>query len=227
MGSIMIPYRHLDLSYIVLTLWGIMPDPNREQDIQLVKECLQGSDAAWAVFYGRYIGLVRKTVRRRCGLTMRDEVEDVTQNVFISVISSLKSYDPSYSLSRFVGTVAERISIQEYRLKTASKRDGKTNPVDHHDRGDEGDVPLANGTRSQEDQLSMQQLGEILRQGLNRLDKACRELLRLRYYEDIPYQEIAVDLGRPVNTLKVQVKRCLDALRAEYHGLVRKGGERP
>jgi len=143
--------------------------------------------------------------------------------VFMSVIASLKNYDSAYSLARFVATVADRVSVQEYRLNTAAKRNGKTDPVDHHDGSDEGVVRLTDCNPSQEAQLGSHELGEILKIGLSRLSGPCQELLRLRYYEDIPYQEISEELGRPVNTLKVQVKRCLDALRAEYNGLVRKG----
>jgi RNA polymerase sigma factor (sigma-70 family) len=200
-----------------------MGSPNSERDVSLVKECLSGSEQAWNDLYCRYVALVGSVVRRRMGTSYTD-VEDLTQNVFLSLISSLASYDPAYSLPRFICMVAERLCIQEYRQRKAAKRDAEIEPLDLHDGGEEGAKKAASELESQERRLEQSQLVDILRMGLRGLDSRCRELLTLRYYEELPFKEIAGMQGASENTVTVQTKRCLGELRGAYEREARKGG---
>ena len=202
--------------------WEIMGNRDRESDIKLVEQCLKGSEQAWSRFYQKHIGLVRNVVRRKVGAASHD-LEDMTQETFAALVSSLDSYNPDFSLARFVGTIAERICIQNYRRSAAAKRDAETRPVDHHDGGDEGAERLVSRSSSPEERVVQSQLVIVLRAGLKRLDERCRDLLKLRYYEELPYEEISKMVGAPKRTLAVRVMRCIDQLRAGYRRLVRKG----
>ncbi len=199
-----------------------MRDRMEDQDLALVRQCLSGSEQAWNEFYGRYVGLVRSIVKRRLGSFVVDP-EDVTQSVFCNLVAALSTYDPKFSLVQFVATVAERACIQLYRTRTAAKRVAFEDRVDHHDRGEEGARTLASETASQEDQLAEKEMIEILRQGLNSLEPQCRELLRLRYHDELVYGQISSVLGEPANTLAVRVKRCVQELRTAYRRLLRRG----
>ncbi len=183
---------------------------------------MNGSERAWSEFYGKHVGLVRSVVRRKIGATSH-ELEDMTQETFAALVSSLNSYNPDFSLARFVCTIAERICIQHFRKSTAAKRDAETRPVDHHDGGEEGAERVASHIGSVEDRLAQSQLAVILRAGLRRLDEKCRDLMKLRYYEELPYEEISKMVGVPKKTLAVQVMRCIDQLRVDFHRLVRRG----
>lgn len=202
--------------------WTIMGNNTQDLETLLVKECLAGSEQAWNEFYFRYVGLVKSVVRRQPAVRFQD-VDDVTQSIFTALIRGLKDYDKGFPLPRFVCIVAERVCIQEYRRTTAAKRDGQTDPVDHHDTGRQDEKILHSHNVSQEEQLEQNQLLEVMRRSLRRLGSGCRELLRLRYFEELPYKEIARLLGATENTLTVQARRCLDELGANYHELVRRG----
>jgi RNA polymerase sigma factor (sigma-70 family) len=199
----------------------IMANSTQERDILLVQECLAGSEAAWDEFYRRYVGLVRSVVSRRSGSALQD-VEDVTQDAFTDLIAALHTYDAAYPLSKFVAVVSERACIQHYRRRTAAKRAW---PIDSTE-GIESDVEptrhlVSEGT-SQEQQLSDAELAEMLKRAFRRLGDRCRQLLRLRYYEEIPYKEISLIFAATENTLTVQVKRCLDDLGICYDEILRK-----
>jgi len=199
-----------------------MATGKEDQDILLVKECAAGSEDAWNSFYCRFIGLVRSIIRRQRGISSY-EMEDIAQNVFLALVPALKKYDSTYSLPRFVSIVAERVCIQEYRRVTAAKREASTDPVDHMDGSEEGARTLPSELQSQEEKLAEHQLVDILKIALRQLGSRCRELLRLRYYEEIPYKEITRILGATENTLTVQARRCLAELTAHYQELLRKG----
>lgn len=202
---------------------AIMGNAETHEEIALVRRCLSGSEAAWNEFYNRYLGLVRSIVGRRHIASLRDD-EDMVQSIFTSLIPALKNYDPAYSLSRFVCLVAERTCIQQYRLSGAAKRDAETQPVDHHDGGETGSRILQSTAPSPEQHLIQSDLRERLRVALRALGAACRELLKLRYFEELSYKEIAQRLGASENTLAVRAKRCLTELSAKFADLLQKGG---
>jgi RNA polymerase sigma factor (sigma-70 family) len=203
-------------------LGGTVASQTQNRDLLLVRECLSGSEQAWTDFYCRYQILVRNVVKRQKGIASWD-MEDITQNVFVSLMSALKTYDPTFSLPNFICMVAERVCIDEYRRWTAGKRDGHTDPIDHHDSGQNGTRVVASNVDDQEDQLVQAELVSLLRHAFRGLAARCRELLRLRYYEELAYKEIAEILDGNENTLMVQARRCVDDLRAHCDELQRKG----
>lgn len=203
----------------------ITGNTTEDRDRLLVSECLSGSERAWNQFYCRYIGLVRSIIRRHSTISPQD-IEDVIQIVFTSLIRSLKDYDRAFPLPKFIFLVAERVCIQEFRRTAAAKRKGETDPVDHHDSGKENARILHSELLSQEQLLARGELLELMRHAMRSLGFNCRELLRLRYLEELPYKEIVEILGASENTLNVQTRRCLDQLGINYRALIRNGPRR-
>jgi len=191
-------------------------------DALLVQECLRGSQEAWNEFYTRFIGLIRNVVRKRRALSPSD-VEDFTQSAFLELASALKSYVSGNSLTGFVCTVTERVLIDEFRRTKASKRDGQTEAIDHHDGDLEGATMIASNAEPQDSQMERAELASRLRTALGELDPKCRELIELRYLQEMPFNEVAKIKGATENTVTVQTKRCLDKLKGVYQELEDRG----
>lgn len=191
-------------------------------DTLLVQECVRGSQEAWSEFYTRFIGLIRSLVRKRRGLSPED-VEDITQSAFLELASALKSYVPGNSLTGFICTVAERVLIDEFRKSKASKRDGQTESIDHHDGDQEGAIMISSESDPQDCLMEKAQLASRLRSAVGALDPKCRELIELRYFQEMPFNEVAKIKGATENTVTVQTKRCLDKLKGVFHELENKG----
>ena len=124
-------------------------------DDLLVRQCLSGDERAWAEFYRRYSPLVRNTARRQKGFSPQD-VEDVIQDVFVDLATSLDKFNPRYSLPRFVRMITERVCIDEYRKTRTAKRDAITDPIDHHGGGDDCSRDLQSNIDHQEEELSQE-----------------------------------------------------------------------
>ena len=173
-------------------------------------------------FYCRFHRLVGMVVKRRLRAS-QDGVEDVTQEVFMVLISALKNYDSTYSLQKYVCTIAERVCVDHYRFSTAAKRDAETEPFEDYLTGIAGcrmeDRPAGN----QEEELALRQQTHLLRQALRALGAKCRELLRFRYLEELPYQKISQILSISENTLTVQTARCIRELKTIFHASLKKG----
>ena len=56
------------------------------------------------------------------------------------------------------------------------------------------------------------QRDETLKQVVNQLKEPYRQIIQLRYYEDLSYEEIAERLGIPMGTVKVRLLRAKELL---------------
>ncbi len=193
-----------------------------EPDLALVRQCVSGSNEAWNVFYRRFVRLVRTIVVRQPAIP-REDLEDVTQTVFLALVKGLKDYDGTYALSKFVSVVAQRVCIGHYRQLSASKRTHEHRSVSESS----GDVPEGSAMRctdaSQEDLLTREELVVILKASLEQIGLRCRRLLELRYFEELPFAKISEMLGLKENTVTVQTKRCLEQLNHAYEKLIQRG----
>jgi RNA polymerase sigma factor (sigma-70 family) len=185
------------------------------RDRALVQQCLSGSRQAWNEFYDRFHVLVLKAVRTKTRCKEPD-VQDLVQSVFLALYTSLKTYEYQYPLSRFVWIVTERVCIDEFRKSCAAKRDRETVPLNHHDGGDDGAVMICSNLDTQEDQLGNAETKHMLMTAFKRLGEKCRELIRLRYLQELSFKEISGFLGTKEKTLAVQAGRCLQELKDLY-----------
>ncbi len=200
-------------------------DTRRSKEHDLVRECLAGSEDAWRDLYSRYVFLMRSVVTRN-GRLSNEDVEDITQTAFLSLTTALKSYDFTHTLSRFVCIITERVLVDEYRSRSAAKRNGQTEPMDVSDPSCEEQVSARADTELQDVRLEKAQECSRVRTALKELDPRCRRLLELRYYNEIPFTEIARTAGTSKNTLIVRARRCLEKLRARFDVLLQRGPTR-
>jgi RNA polymerase sigma-70 factor (ECF subfamily) len=198
----------------------------KHSEIRLVEGCLSGSEKAWEKLYSRYVGLVRGIVRRRMR-SSPEEQEDMTQAVFLELLTALGSFDGRRFLPGFIATIAHRVCIQEYRTATALKRHGTTSAIDHHGSGQDGAVAAVSQDPTPEDRFAEGELIACMRDGLRELDPDCQELLRARYHDDLPYEEISDRLGLSRKNLAVRLHRCLSRLRDRCRELLGRNGAAP
>ncbi len=194
----------------------------RTDEHLLVRECLSGSEDAWRELYSRYVYLMRSIVTRNARLSQED-VEDITQTAFLSLSTSLKSYDFKHPLSRFVCVITERVLVDEYRSRSAAKRNCKTDPLDVSDPACDEQVSGNYETELQDGLMEKAQQCSHVRTALRELDPRCRRLLELRYYNEIPFKEIADTAGTSKNALIVRARRCLEKLRAKFDVIQQRG----
>jgi len=156
----------------------------------LVISAKQGSLEAFNLLYERYYPQVVKRVQY---LVPAEDVEDVTQEVFISVMRSLKSFRGMAKFSTWLRVLTNRQIAEFYR-----RRKQKT-------------VPLNAGMRDQSSPCPSDDV-MVLRQAFQRLPKKYQEIILLRFAEDMPFGEIAVLQNRTLEATKSFFRRAVTAL---------------
>jgi RNA polymerase sigma-70 factor (ECF subfamily) len=171
-----------------------------EQDQELLRRCLAGENSAWE---GLLTGYTRKVYNLCYRFTGRiDEAEDLTQEVFIKIFQTLKSYDAAQgSFSTWLNRVARNHLVDHYRR---TKKDRVTSSLDDdlatvEEKPSHEAAPLA--------QVESRERKEVLQAGLDRLSPDLREAVVLRDLHDLDYQEIAQVLGVPEGTVKSRINR--------------------
>ncbi|HEV3332810.1 MAG TPA: sigma-70 family RNA polymerase sigma factor [Bryobacteraceae bacterium] len=147
----------------------------------------RGSHDAFDELFARYRQPLYGYFRRR--LASRERAEDLTQETFLAVLRATERYEPRALVRTYLYGIAIKLVAAE-RRKLA-----------HSD--------------AQADQVCDPRADETLwvRQALDRLEPAEREILMLREYEQLSYAEIAQLLRLPLNTVRTRLFRSRLALK--------------
>jgi len=171
-----------------------------EQEQELLKRCLAGEDSAWEDLLRVHTRKIYNLCFRFTGRT--HEAEDLTQEVFIKIFQTLRSYDAAQgTFSTWLNRVARNHLVDHYRR---TKRDRVTSSLEEElgtleEKPTLGAEPLR--------QVESRERRETLQMALNRLSPDLREAVVLRDLHDLDYQEIAQVLGVPEGTVKSRINR--------------------
>ena len=171
-----------------------------DQDLELLKRCLAGENSAWEALLRLYTRKVYNLCYRFTGRP--DEAEDLTQEVFIKIFQTLRSYDAGQgSFSTWLHRVARNHLVDHYRR---TKRDRMTSSIEDDPATiEEKPGPGAGPTGL----IEARERQELLQQGLDKLSPDLREAVILRDLHDLDYVEIAQVLGVPQGTVKSRINR--------------------
>lgn len=188
-------------------LWGMLADrktqpsmPQMDLDQQLVERCLAGEENAWE-------DLVKVHTRRVYAICYRftgsdHAAQDLTQDVFLRLFKSLKSYRLGEgSFAVWLSRLTRNLLIDHYRR---TKLDRVTDSI-------ETQLPMlqekTGGSTRADGILAGREASEILQAGLQKLSPELREAVILRDLEELDYKEIAQVLDVPEGTVKSRLNR--------------------
>ncbi|CCQ94398.1 RNA polymerase sigma factor sigW [[Clostridium] ultunense Esp] len=143
----------------------------------------------------------------------REEAEDVAQETFIRLFTHLHRYDETYRLSTWLFRIANNLSIDRLRR---SKRNLKGLSLDAELQGTEG-LALYDAVRDDsptpEQSLLQNEVEEQIKEAIRSLSPKYRNIMILKYMEDLSIQEISEIVNLPEATVKTRLHRGREALR--------------
>jgi RNA polymerase sigma-70 factor (ECF subfamily) len=149
-----------------------------------------GSPEAFTELFLRYRNPVYGFFRRRIGQESR--AEELAQETFLAVIKAVKRYQPSARFRTYLYGIAMNLLAAE-RRKSGRETELVTD-----------EMPAANPAP---------EAAIWVRRAIEALDTEQREVLMLREYEQLGYEEIAALLEIPVNTVRSRLFRARMALK--------------
>jgi RNA polymerase sigma-70 factor (ECF subfamily) len=177
-------------------------DLNASGDEELVRLAQQGNLDAFTSLYERYLPMVYNRVRY---VVPEQDAEDVTQEIFIGMLKSLKNFKGQSQFSTWLRTLTNRRVADYYRRRSrrGTQIDADVSEVDPQKAPQ---LQIAASAAAIEDRV-------MLRQALRAMPKNYQEVLLLRFAEGLQFNEIAQVRGQSLEATKSMFRRAVAALR--------------
>jgi len=175
-------------------------------DEALLAGFLSGDEAMFAELVHRYERPLHAFI---CRLTGEPAIApDLFQETFLRVVQHAGRFEGRSRFKTWLYAIAAN-QCRSHVRKQARRRLQHADAVP--DPADAGPGP--NGT------AQAAQIGEHIARAVAVLPPAQREVFVLRTYDEMPYAQIAETLGRPLGTVKTQMRAALQKLRRELHSI--------
>ena len=144
--------------------------------------------------------------------------DDLFQQTWLRVMERIGRYDARRNFESWLFSVAHNLAVDFWHGKRGDSLDAAA------DAGDPpGERLPAAGPDALEQLLDFER-GAMLAVCINELPAIHREVLTLRFEEDMKLEEIAEVAGIPLSTVKSRLRRALEALRAALEARFPRGG---
>ena len=182
---------------------------SQDTDEALVQLALDGDKPAFEALVQRYQRRLTAFLSQIVGNF--EVARELTQEAFIRAWKALDRFDPKYRFSTWLFRIAHNLGIDHLR-----RRRLKTIPLTRPDKnGDEIEVVVPDDHKNPLEVLGNTELSDSLRIAIDELRDEYRELVLLRHFAGLSYQEIADFKEMHLGTVKNKLFRAHTVLRKE------------
>jgi len=178
------------------------------EDFGWIDQALAGDEQAYAKLMNKYRKSVYHTILKM--VRNVDDAEDLTIEAFAKAFKNLGKFKKDYTFSTWLFRVATNNCIdfiRKKKLETMSinaeitKSDGDSLNIDIKD----------DNLNPQEEAIKSQKI-ELVREFVDLLPLKYQKLVKLRYFDELSYEEIAKEIEAPLGTVKAQLHRARELL---------------
>src|SRR6478736_6793930 len=174
--------------------------------IELAKE--HGDEKAYAELMQRYkkpvYHMILKMIRNV------DDAEDLTIEAFAKAFKNLQKFNPEFTFSTWLFRIATNNCIDFIRKKKLDTM--SINNTFKDDHGDNVDIDIKDVNLNPQEETIKSEKVEIIQTIVTKLPPKYQVLVKLRYFEELSYEEIAEELKAPLGTVKAQLHRARELL---------------
>ncbi len=135
----------------------------------------------------------------------REDAEDITSDTFLKVWKSIRKYKKEFGFKTWLLTIAKNTAYDF----TRKRKDAVFSQFENKEGQNYLTETLLSDEITATEEFIKNEDVEIVRHALTKLSPGYREVLELRYAEEMTFEEIATVLGKPMNTVKSQTRRGL------------------
>jgi RNA polymerase sigma-70 factor, ECF subfamily len=183
-------------------------------EADLIARCRRGETAAWDELFDRHYAAAGRFVFQLGHDFTREDVEEICQEVFLSVIRNLETFHGGSQFQTWLFRIAAN-KARDYRQRLhAAKRGGGQTPVSLQAEDPDNGLTLDPPGNTPPPDLALMNAehSALVHQALEQLGEPCREIIELRYFGDLSYDEISHSLDLNPKTVSSRLSKCLDRL---------------
>lgn len=178
-----------------------------DSDKRLVERVKRGDKRAFDVLVLKYQHRIANLITRY--VRDQDEVLDVTQEVFVKAYRAMNNFRGDAQFYTWLYRIA--INTAKNFLVAKSRRPPDTD-IDVDEREFSEQSVVISEESNPEDQLSGEQLKQVLQRALEDLPEELRVALMLREFDGLSYDEIAQVMDCPVGTVRSRIFRGRESI---------------
>ena len=185
-----------------------------DPEADLLARCRRGEAGAWDELFDRHYAAAGRFVFQLGHDFTREDAEEICQDAFLSVIKNLGSFHGESQFQTWLFRIAAN-KARDYRERQhAAKRGGGQTPISLQAEDPESGLTLdpPSMAPAPDATLISAEQAVLVHQALDQLGEPCREIIQLRYFADLSYEEISRVLKLNAKTVSSRLSKCLDRL---------------
>ncbi|MEM0542078.1 sigma-70 family RNA polymerase sigma factor [Flavobacterium sp. j3] len=168
--------------------------------INYIEKAKTGDQAAFTFLLDHYWNDVYGFMLKRT--ENETDSEDITIETFSKAFDKIATYNPDFQFNTWLIAIAKNVHVDLLRKKKS------TVFVEITDEEDQQAYNIADSSPSAEDVLITEQNLSRLLQFIKELKPHYQEVIQLRYFQELSYQEIAEQLNEPLSNVKIKLLRA-------------------
>ncbi len=178
------------------------------EDFRLIDMAVGGDEKSYAKLLQRYrrpvYHVILKMVRNV------DDAEDLTIESFAKAFRSLHKFKKDFTFSTWLFRIATNNTIDFIRKKKLNTLSIENTYTD--DNGDSVSIDVEDLNLNPQEEAIRVQKEELIQVFVDKLPAKYQKLVRLRYFHELSYEEIAKELDAPLGTVKAQLHRARELM---------------
>lgn len=183
--------------------------PSSSQDSRLIALAKNGDQSAFSILMKKYREAIFHTVLKM--IYNRDDAEDIVLVTFSKAFNNLNAYNEEFAFSTWLFKIASNNCIDFLRKKRI-----QTTPLYRGSDNSENEqmtaIPVKDKNPDPEESYMKEQRIAKIRQVVDSMNPKYKQLIELRYFDELSYEEIAEKTDLPLGTVKAQLFRAKDIL---------------
>jgi RNA polymerase sigma-70 factor (ECF subfamily) len=185
-----------------------------EAEAILIKRCQAGDARAWDQLLELYYPIAGRFVFQLSPALSQQDAEEICQETFIAVVRRLPEFRLQSQFQTWLYRIAANKTRDFLEKSKAQKRGGgqivHSLDAEHEETGLRLDPPSQ--TPAPDAQIISAENIHMVHEALENIGEPCREIIELRYFGDLSYEELAAELRLNPKTVSSRLSKCLDKL---------------
>ena len=200
-----------------------------DAEADLLARCRRGEAGAWDELFDRHYDAAGRFVFQLGHDFSREDVEEICQEVFLSVIRNLWNFHGGSQFQTWLFRIAANKARDYRQRRQAVKRGGGRAPLSLQAEDPDTGLTLDPPANAPGPDLSLMNAEQaaLVRQALEEIGEPCREIIELRYFGDLSYDELSHSLDLNPKTVSSRLSKCLDRLETIARKIFARGKPAP
>lgn len=183
-------------------------------EAELLARCRRGEAAAWDELFDLHYAPAARFIFQLAHDFTYEDAEEICQEVFLSVIKSIDSFHGGSQFQTWLFRIAANKARDYRERRNAAKRGGGQSTISLDAEDLENGLSLDPPTTAPGPDALLMATEQVVQvhHALDQLDPPCREIIELRYFADLSYDEISHSLDLNPKTVSSRLSKCLDRL---------------